>query len=951
MRLVELELTNIKSYHHETIKFSEGINCILGLNGCGKSTIIESIGSVLFNYNRRTNSNLLRYNETKGNISLLFEGNDNKYYKIVKTLRNKGVATVKIIDFENNQVLQESVSNVYEFVKKVLNIPKEKSLSKMFEEIIAVPQGTFVNAFLETSSKMKENFDKLFELDIYKSLADKMKILFDQVQNDYIVQIEKKISELNGKLSNFDDINIEIKQLDDKVNISNNLIKQSKEILKNKINEKNNLDSKIKEIDNNNNIKNTLETQINSFKEQLHLSEENLENASKANQILKEHQFSYNLYLLNNQELARNEEIYDKYISLKDKIIENENIIKTCKAENDILFKTIHDLKYKRGELKETIINKNQEIDIKKQENTVLESEIKPLKEKIILLNKNQTNKLSIYRYNLDKLNTYYQYLLSYNNTEYDYDFDEKILRINSQLDVINENKETIINLGQEKAKITSNISNLKINSNYIKDGQCPILKQKCLNIRGSNLDEEVNKMICENEKELLEINTKINNLIIQNQTEEHLINEKQMILLQKTNLEKETEAYNNYLAEINLQFKEDINELKEENIINVVIKLIKKYQNLLDNDQNEELIKLNDEENTKSNKIYSNYQNIKLIENLINEKNKELEKIIKEISETEDKYNKNIFEVEKKQKENKIYEDTIFQYNDIKKLIENNKAVLLKHKDSYEIYLQNQSIASNTSKYQRLVNELKEKIELKEKNKREVEFILYDLEKRYSKEQYDILLKDIENINLDISKLQTTLEFSQERITILNNNLDKLNQLIKEKNTYQNKLIEYQELYNKFRLIREIFTKIPRELSEQIREYIGNYASSIYRKISSENVRIQLLDDYEVIIIDCTDESKQKTLSQLSGGEQMSVAISIRLAMLKQTTSVEFYFMDEPTINLDYERRMMIAEVVKDISKELKQLFVISHDDTFDSITDNIIKLEKHNNISLLDN
>ena len=160
MKLMELELTNIKSYKHEIIRFSEGINCILGLNGSGKSTIIESIGSVLFNYNQRTTNNLLRYNETKGQISLLFEGNDNKIYRIIKNLRNKGNSNIKIVDEENNQVLHETVSDVYVFVKKVLNIPKEKSISKLFEEIIAVPQGTFVNAFLETPKNRKENFDK-----------------------------------------------------------------------------------------------------------------------------------------------------------------------------------------------------------------------------------------------------------------------------------------------------------------------------------------------------------------------------------------------------------------------------------------------------------------------------------------------------------------------------------------------------------------------------------------------------------------------------------------------------------------------------------------------------------------------------------------------------------------------------------------------------------------------
>ena len=80
------------------------------------------------------------------------------------------------------------------------------------------------------------------------------------------------------------------------------------------------------------------------------------------------------------------------------------------------------------------------------------------------------------------------------------------------------------------------------------------------------------------------------------------------------------------------------------------------------------------------------------------------------------------------------------------------------------------------------------------------------------------------------------------------------------------------------------------KELSKQIRKYISTFASGLYRKISKENVRLDILDDYEVVIIDCIDNTKTKHLSQLSGGEQMSVAIAIRLSMLKQITNVEFH-------------------------------------------------------------
>ena len=86
--------------------------------------------------------------------------------------------------------------------------------------------------------------------------------------------------------------------------------------------------------------------------------------------------------------------------------------------------------------------------------------------------------------------------------------------------------------------------------------------------------------------------------------------------------------------------------------------------------------------------------------------------------------------------------------------------------------------------------------------------------------------------------------------------------------------------------------------------------------------------------------------MDQLSGGEQMSCALAIRLSMLKHLSGLDIYFLDEPTINLDIKRREKIADIVLDVASNIA-LFVVSHVDTFDNITDAIIKLRKENNVS----
>ena len=73
-----------------------------------------------------------------------------------------------------------------------------------------------------------------------------------------------------------------------------------------------------------------------------------------------------------------------------------------------------------------------------------------------------------------------------------------------------------------------------------------------------------------------------------------------------------------------------------------------------------------------------------------------------------------------------------------------------------------------------------------------------------------------------------------------------------------------------------------------------------------------------------------------------MSVALAIRLAMLSHLSNVKIGFFDEPTTNLDGQRRMALAEVLPTVTAGVDQLFVISHDDTFDSITEHTLTVKK---------
>ena len=114
-----------------------------------------------------------------------------------------------------------------------------------------------------------------------------------------------------------------------------------------------------------------------------------------------------------------------------------------------------------------------------------------------------------------------------------------------------------------------------------------------------------------------------------------------------------------------------------------------------------------------------------------------------------------------------------------------------------------------------------------------------------------------------------------------------------------------------------------------------------MFREISGNAERtLKWTEDYGISL---EEEGFERPFINLSGGEQMAAALSVRLALLKQLSDVRLAFFDEPTTNMDAERRERLAEQISQITRKrtFDQLFVISHDDTFNEYTDNVISVD----------
>ncbi|MFN2596009.1 MAG: AAA family ATPase [Pyrinomonadaceae bacterium] len=138
---------------------------------------------------------------------------------------------------------------------------------------------------------------------------------------------------------------------------------------------------------------------------------------------------------------------------------------------------------------------------------------------------------------------------------------------------------------------------------------------------------------------------------------------------------------------------------------------------------------------------------------------------------------------------------------------------------------------------------------------------------------------------------------------------------------------------------MRDTLKKAGPEVTKSYVAHISVEANQLFREITGEAGRtLRWTSDYEIVV---EEGGYERSFVNLSGGEQMAAALAVRLALLKQLSDIRVAFFDEPTVNMDAERREHLARQIGQV-RHFDQLFVISHDDTFEETVDHVLLLAR---------
>jgi exonuclease SbcC len=138
-----------------------------------------------------------------------------------------------------------------------------------------------------------------------------------------------------------------------------------------------------------------------------------------------------------------------------------------------------------------------------------------------------------------------------------------------------------------------------------------------------------------------------------------------------------------------------------------------------------------------------------------------------------------------------------------------------------------------------------------------------------------------------------------------------------------------------------DILRKVGPRISRRLLAGISAQANRIFGELHGEHATLAWEADYAVRL---RRSDADLPFHALSGGEQMSAALAIQMAMARAFAQSSFCVFDEPTIHLDEPAKDRLAAAIKhaQVAANFTQVFLVSHDDAFQPYVDHEIKLRK---------
>ncbi|MCE7984089.1 MAG: SMC family ATPase [Caldilinea sp. CFX5] len=900
MRIVSLELENTKSYHKSRIGFTDGVNAIVGHNGAGKSTILEAIGFALFDsLNGYKHSDFVREGAKSATVTVTFISNlDERHYQVIRRCGSSNQYTV--YDPDLGVKLCDGKADVSDFLRRHMGVDPTADLSRLFSDAVGVPQGTFTAAFLQTPAQRKAIFDPLLQVEEYKQAFDKLLLPLNTLK-DRRKELAVDMARLEARLEVLPGLESAIAQRTQELAAAETQSAQVAQELQCVTKERTALDAIQQEVAKLQQQQQQASQQLAVLTEQLKSAEAAYAEATQAQTIVQNNQAGHLLYVetqaaqqkLEAEQRARQQQerqvaALEKQVSAKETELQTltRELVAVTTAEN--LVQTLAPAVAEQLAV-ETALTAAQQQSARLADARALlarqQTECQRLQERLATVQLQLTEAGRVETTRMQLESTI-----------------EK-LRI-----VIDGNKEALARYKVEADAVKEQSTVLQ----QVAVAQCPVCEQPLTEAHRQQLlqrnEERLTGLRAQYKTQQQQI--KVDEQQLQtHQTEVKTIQQRLLSLPrpeEQTRLQQEVKTAQDALANSRQQ-------------VAALATAPAQVENL-----KARLAALGDPRQRSAIAAATAQRRPTLMQ----------------------QQSQVVTALEQLRGQLTAAQQALSAYQHLDAELARVGRTLQENLAAYQAVLSHQRIADTVPQRMADVSRLQElQASATQTLHRQTEAVAV-MRTQFDQERYTTLVGTEQMLRKQQGGLQTQITMLQNEQRRAQAELVELQAQAVNLNTVRQQAAQMDEQASTLETLRGLLRQAGPYITKALIKQISDGAAQIFSDLMQDYTRhLRWSEDYGITL---EVDGRERQFAQLSGGEQMSAALAVRLALLREMSNIDVAFFDEPTTNLDETRRDSLARQILDV-RGFRQLFVISHDDTFEQVTQNLIRVARADGASVI--